>query len=354
MAVHFDRSRMAEVIENHALWWDHKLGRPLAYIELGGAHERPESKYPLLSQANCHDLSVDPEEIIITYDNYLSGMEWMGDGFPHMDLDRFGPGIVAAFCEGAILDNSSGRVWFFPAEKKHIRDVHAAYNPDNKWVRRIKDIIRTGVAFWDGKVLIGMPDLGGVMDIAASLVGTEDLLIYLIEEPEEVKRLLGEIQIAWYEAFDDMAGVLAPQGAFTDWGLAVSKKPSYIVQCDFSAMVSPEMFREFALDQLRYDTERLSNSMYHLDGPAAVRHLDALLELDKLRSIQWIYGAGSPRPMHWLDLYKKIAAAGKLNVILGTPCEYLDVLREIHGTPFGIHRLKASDTDLARTIIEAR
>ena len=119
-------------------------------------------------------------------------------------------------------------------------------------------------------------------------------------------------------------------------------------------MISPEMFREFALDDLRYDTERLSNSMYHLDGPQAVRHLDALLELDKLKSIQWIYGAGSPRPMHWLDLYKKITAAGKLNVILGTPDEYLDVLGEIHGTPFGIHRLKASETDIARTIIEAR
>ena len=57
-----------------------------------------------------------------------------------------------------------------------------------------------------------MPDLGGIMDVAASFVGTEDLLLYLIEEPEEVTRLLGEIQTAWYAAFDDMASVLAPQG----------------------------------------------------------------------------------------------------------------------------------------------
>ena len=106
-----------------------------------------ESKYPLLSQANCHDLDVDPEQIIVTYDNYLSGFDWMGDGFPHMDLDRFGPGIVAAFCEEAALDNSSGRVWFFPAEKKHIRDVHAVYHPDNVWAKRIKEIIKTGVEF---------------------------------------------------------------------------------------------------------------------------------------------------------------------------------------------------------------
>ncbi|MBO4217203.1 MAG: hypothetical protein J5940_04610, partial [Clostridia bacterium] len=91
MAVHFDRSRMAETIERHELWWDHKLGRPLAFIEIRNAHERPESKYPLLSQANCSDLTIDPEQIIRTYDAHLSGMEWLGDGFPHMDLDRFGP-----------------------------------------------------------------------------------------------------------------------------------------------------------------------------------------------------------------------------------------------------------------------
>ena len=199
-----------------------------------------------------------------------------------------------------------------------------------------------------------MPDLGGIMDIAASFVGTEALLIYLLEEPEEVRRLLTEIRTAWYEAFDDMAGVLGPQGGFTDWSLAVSKKPSYITQCDFSAMIGPDMFREFVIDFLQYDTKRLWNCMYHLDGPQAIRHLDMLLTLEDLKSVQWIYGAGSPRPMQWLDLYGKIAAAGKLNVILGTPGEYLDVLHELHGTPFSIHRLKASQTDLAQTIIDAR
>ena len=157
MAVHFDRSRMAEIIEHHELWWNHKLGRPLVYIELNDAHTRPESKFPLLSQANCHDFGIDPEQIIISYDDYLTGMEWMGDGFPHMDLDRFGPGIVAAFCEEAILDNSSGRVWFFPAEKKSIGEIHAVYHPDNVWARRIKEIIKTGVEFWEGKCLSVCP-----------------------------------------------------------------------------------------------------------------------------------------------------------------------------------------------------
>ena len=58
--------------------------------------------------------------------------------------------------------------------------------------------------------------------------------------------------------------------------------------------------------------------------------------------------------MSWLDLYRKIDAAGKLNVILGTPKEYLDVLSEIHGTPFSIHKLGKANIDIARKISEAR
>ena len=52
--------------------------------------------------------------------------------------------------------------------------------------------------------------------------------------------------------------------------------------------------------------------------------------------------------------YRKIDAAGKLNVILGTPKEYLDVLSEIHGTPFSIHKFDRANIDIARKIIDAR
>ena len=92
----------------------------------------------------------------------------MGDGFPYVNFDCFGPGVVAAFC-GARLDNSSGQVWFFPQKKQEIGDIHVKYDPENIWVKRIKDIYRAGLDRWNGSVIMGMPDLGGVLDVAASL-----------------------------------------------------------------------------------------------------------------------------------------------------------------------------------------
>ena len=39
-----------------------------------------------------------------------------------------------------------------------------------------QDIYGAGIRKWKGNVLMGMPDLGGIMDIVATLRGSENLL----------------------------------------------------------------------------------------------------------------------------------------------------------------------------------
>jgi hypothetical protein len=58
--------------------------------------------------------------------------------------------------------------------------------------------------------------------------------------------------------------------------------------------------------------EFIAYPFYHLDGPGAARHLDALLSIEKLRGIQWVPGTGAPSPEEWLPLLEKIRHAGKL------------------------------------------
>lgn len=337
MSIHFDKSCMEEVLENHERWWRGELERPLVVGSIVDAYAPSHTaKAPVLSQKTCNDFSWSPEAVIDTLDSKLSTYEFMGDGYPHVDMGAFGPGVLAAFC-GAKLDNSSGRVWFFPEEKKELSEIHVKYDPENIYSRRIKDIYRAGLERWDGAVVMGMPDLGGVLDVLSHLYGSEDLLYALIDEPEEVQRLTGEIQKAWYEAYEDFAEVLKPQGIYSDWALLLSSTPSYILQCDFSYMISPDMFEEFVLETLREDTCRLSNTMYHMDGVGQLPHLDYILSLKDLKAVQWIFGEGKPGPIHWMDVYRKILDAGKLIQIDGNPFKeggYLDVLAEVHGCPF--------------------
>lgn len=353
MAIHFSMDRMKKTLDNHDLWWAGKLDRPLAAVTISDAYEGRKTKAPVLSQANCTDFSHSPEDLIDALDAELEKCEFLGDAFPMVNFDSFGPGVLAAMC-GAKLDNSSGRVWFWPNEDKEIGDIHVKYDPENIWSKRIKDIYRAGLERWDGLVLMGFPDLGGVLDVAATFRGTENLLIDMLDEPEEVSRLSKEIEIAWREAYEDFRSVLAPQGAYTSWSGLAGRETNYIVQCDVSYMISNRMFNEFVLDTIGNDTKALKNTIYHLDGVGELNHLDSLLTLKDLNAVQWQFGDGKPGPMSWLHVYRKIMDAGKQIMIVGGPEEYLETLKILHGTPYSTHNLSVQNKDLAYRLIEAR
>ena len=354
MSVNFTRDRMQKVLDHYEAWWEHKLDRPLVFCTLYNARPvEPKAKAPALAQWSCADFSWTAEQMIEKMDEDFSGQEWLGDGYPLVSFDSFGPGVLAAFC-GAVLDNSTGRVWFHAAEKKEIDKIHCVYDPENKWVRRIKDLYRAGTSLWEGKVLMGMPDLGGVLDVAATLVGTEELLLDLYDAPEEVLRLVGEIETAWYAAFDDFAEILLPQGGYSNWAGIAGKKPGYIIQCDFCYMLGNPMFRRFVLDTLRRDTERLEHVMYHLDGIGELPHLDDILALPNVAAIQWEPGQGHPYGAYWMDVYRKIAAAGKHAWLTGSLEDNLAVIREIHGSPYLRVGFSYTDKAAAEKLLEVR
>ncbi len=354
MAIHFSKERMEETLENHMKWWRGELNRPLTRVIMWDAYPtQKRTPAPLLSQATCLQFEWSPEQIIEALDENFSQSEFLGDAYPVLSMDCFGPGVVAALC-GAKMDNSTGAIWFSPDSDKHISEIHAHYNPEHPVARRMKDIYRAGREFWDGSVVMTMPDLGGVMDVAASLCGTQNLLIYLCDEPEEVIRLRNEIETAWYDAYYDMRSAMGEGAIYSDWNGLLCNEPSYILQCDFCYMLGSNMFRKFVLDTLRRDTEKLKYTIYHLDGVGELTHLDDILTLEKLNAVQWVYGAGKQGPMYWLDTYRKIRSAGKEIMIIGSPQEYMETLSELHGTPYTSQWFSVRDRALAEAVINAR
>ena len=355
MAIHFDIKRMEAVIDAHERWWRGELDRPLVRGVVSYAYPQPyAAPAPILNQSNCHDFSWTPEQIIDALDSDLSTKEFIGDGYPVVDFACYGPGVLAAFC-GAKLDNSSGFVWFFPpVEDPELSQVHVKYDPDNVWSRRIKDIYRAGLERWNGTVIMGFPDLGGVMDVVASMVGTENLLYALVDEPEEVERLVKETQQAWYEAYNDFAEVLKPQGAYTDWNGLLSRDPAYVLQCDFCYMISPEMFQRFVVPTLQEDTRRLTNTIYHLDGIGELPHLDQILAIPELNAVQWVQGTNQPGPYAWLDVYQKIINAGKQIMVIENALEngFEELRPQLGKSPYVCIWATPENRDRAMKIIE--
>ena len=330
MAIQFTSEDWARVKENYDSWWNKTLKRPLLKVVL-----EKESEYrgdiPLLSQATCHRLDISAEDVIDRIDFRLSQQEYLGDAFPMVNFDCFGPGVVAAFL-GADLDNSTGNVWFHRRQELELADMHFEYSKDNIWLKRIKDIYGAGLKKWNGNVLMSMPDLGGVLDILAVLRGSDNLLFDLYDEPEEVKRLSREIQNLWLAYYRELEEVLMPVSpGYTDWTGLYCSKPSYVLQCDFSYMIGPDMFREFAADDLIKMCHTLSHTLYHMDGKGELAHLPQLLAIEQLDAIQWCPGEGVPRCMEWMDVYRQLRQSGKNIHVLGDEDDLLAIAEEIGG-----------------------
>ena len=66
-----------------------------------------------------------------------------------------------------------------------------------------------------------------------------------------------------------------------------------MLQSDFAFMISPPIFERFVLPDLEITCN-------HLDGENQILHLDMLLAIENLSSIQWIPGNGAPPPEEWL------------------------------------------------------
>jgi len=132
----------------------------------------------------------------------------------------------------------------------------------------------------------------------------------LYEFPDEVIRAAGEIKKAWHRYYNEL-NELTTKGVYTDWSGILSETQLYMLQSDISYMISPKVFNLFARDEIRETCDFLGRGCYHLDGTGQIAHLDALLEIESLKLIQWVPGDGSYDPDEWIGVNSRIMAAGK-------------------------------------------
>ena len=320
MGIDFTPERWEETKTTYAAWWRKELERPIFPVILTGRDPgRPEPAAPLLTQATCHQLDIPAEDIIDRLDYELSRYLFLGDAFPWVNLSAFGPGVVAAFL-GADIGNATGNVWFAPREVRPISQIHFKYDPDNPWLRRLRDLYVAGTACWQGQVVMGMTDLGGTLDILSTFRPGEDLLMDMIAEPEEVKRVTWEIHHLWRRFYEDLSEACIPQAqGSVAWDGLFCEEDFYMLQCDLAYMIGPDMFAKLVKPELEATCEWLPRSFYHLDGNGQLPHVEHLLDMETLDGIQWVAGAQEAGHTHadWLNLYRRIHAAGKRIELVG-------------------------------------
>ena len=309
------------VKERYEAWWTGKLTKgPILKIQAPSG-ETPSSRPPVNQSENMEKQWLDVSRRIEAYRAALSRCVFLGDEFPHYFVN-FGPGIAATYLNSEPVF-APDTVWFNPLPVSDLEEIepYLKFDPKNPWWKITCAHIQAALHASQGDFMVSHTDLGGVLDILASLRGTEKLLTDLIEQPEVVKRLEAKIIDLWFTYYDELRKLCkkAGQDGAGAWMGLWAQETWYPLQCDFSAMISPDMFAEFVAPNLRRQCQRLTHSVYHWDGPDEIPHLDHLLAIDELEAIQWTPGAGNPGVDSevWLSLYRRIAERGKGVVLLG-------------------------------------
>ncbi len=324
-----DRTEWERSRQRYIAWWNHGLlDRPLLRVlaprQPGASPPRPR---------DAREQWLDGEYRLRRFAWDLEHLHYGGDAFPLFE-PQLGPGSLAIHL-GSPPVFTPETVWYDPI----IADLATAplprYDPNERYWAFTKELAREALRRFGDRALVGFPDLIENIDTLASLRGAQALLIDLVDHPAHVHRFQEAIlhaHLACYDEFyriiRDSAGGSTPM-YFQTWGPGRTAK----LQCDFSAMISPGMFAEFVLPYLAAQCRAVDHAAYHLDGPAAVKHLELLLSIPELHAIQWVPGDGQPGlgDPCWFPLYRRILGAGRSLLLLGLPAADVRTVLEAIG-----------------------
>ena len=284
-------------------WWRFAADRPL----LVGSLETPAD----IRWDKAFDLLDDPESWFAVQKAQLTHRHFIGDAVPRIRAD-LGPVAPAAFLgAGVRFSREDNTTWQSPIIEDWSEGL-ADLDLSSPWLQALLDVARRTAADAAGKYLLSMPDLSGAMDIVVNLRGTEPVLTDLYDAPRAILNAVATALDAWEQSFVLFYDAALSCGTgLTTWLYAWSNEPYTVPTCDFDAMLSPKQFAEFCLPSLVEQARRAGRCLFHLDGPGAARHAEALAAEDAITAVQYTPGAGTPSAVEHLDMLRMLQSAGK-------------------------------------------
>jgi len=313
-----------EAMRRFEAWWEGEiLDRVCIQVTAPRAGAKPRS---LPVPARLEERWTNIEYVLDVAEERMRTTFYGGEAFP-LYWPNLGPDVFAAYL-GAELIFAEGTSWAKPLIEDWATAPPLRFDRENRWWKLTLQMTEAALERALGRYFVGLTDLHGGLDALAALRGQQNLCLDLIERPDKVKEAMAFLTPLWFTIYEEPHRLIQRKlrGSSTWIGLWSPGK-MYPVSCDFICLISPSMGREFVLPDIVAEIEWLDHSIYHLDGPGALPHLDALLEIPQLGGIQWVPGAGSPPTREWVPLLKRIQAAGK-NLHLGVAPQDIESLLE--------------------------
>jgi len=234
-----------------------------------------------------------------------------GESIPSFGI-TFGPDETAIFCGGELRwsKDSYGTNWSTPFVENWQKVLPLKVREDNPLWRRMLEFYKRAVNKMAGKMLVSLPDFHTNMDLLAAIRGPEKLCMDLADMPEMIDEAMKSARQVFPVVWDAVkkAGRMDELGYFQ---CMYSMEGAAMLQCDFSAMISPAMFRKWVLPALEEEAGIVKHVFYHWDGPSALVHEKDIIASKGLFLLSYVPGEGHGNHIRHLDLLKRLQAQGK-------------------------------------------
>ncbi len=299
----FDRA-----LERFEAWWlGEIIDRPPVTLTVKPTRE---PILPRKQHDSLRDKWMDTEYLLDCFEASVETQVFLGESFPKF-TPNVGPDLCATLY-GADLSFSETTTWAKPVFDSCRDILNLEPDFDSCYWNKIRELTDRSLERGKGKWITSIADLHSNGDLLSALRDPTHLCLEVADDFEGVKLACEHVNRFFPQMYDDLYNRLATAGQPTSSTNPILHMGRMnMVSCDFICLISPQMFDEMIRPAIANEIDHLDRSMFHLDGPDALRHLDSILAYEELHGLQWVYGAGNGPAAKWIEVYQKAQIAGK-------------------------------------------
>ena len=202
------------------------------------------------------------------------------------------------------------------------------FDPNSPLARTLDacyDAAKTAAA---GRGFVTPPLMMDGLSTLAMFRSAERLCMDMVDRPDTVKAWSAALNTLYIDIYEHYYQRLGFRESLCFFG-PMAEGRSEGVQCDFAVTLSPAMYEEFVLPDLRRVTDYFDFSLYHLDGTCQMRFIDLLRRCPKLTGIQWNPETTARNPLEWFDAFGEIRRRDFCLMIWASVDEAVAITREL-------------------------
>jgi hypothetical protein len=299
------------------------MGRPPVVAEVAKPGHEPVDLYSLKYYRH---VSGQWGEQLALIDRWLDSTDFLADTMPSVgpDLgpDQFGASIGRG-AELTFSKDSKATNWMDHWVDEWNAALPMELNEASPTWSKLIALSERMREHAQGRYLVATCDLHSNMDALLAIRGGMNLSMDFYDCPELLDRAMAEVRKLYPPIYDRLyeAGGMGGELGCTSWCPFWSDGKLATIQCDYICMIGPEHFRRYVLPALEEEAAFLDRTIFHLDGPGALVHLDDVLAIEHLDCLEWTSGDGQKPMWQWMDVLKAAEKAGKSNMVYDIDAE---------------------------------